>query len=165
MLRKGVFPYEYLDDISKLEETHFPPEKAFSTRLAEGTIYVDSPDPITPKEISEEDYQHAQNVFRAFNCKTVRDYIELYCLLDVLLSADVFENFVDISLRDYSLDRSHYVTLASFAWDAMLKMTKVKLELLTDPDMYLFYEQGIRGGVSMICNRYAKANHKYLEQH
>ena len=124
LMNKGIFPYAYLDNISRFEETQLPP-KAFATRIGEGTIYMDYPNPITSEEISEQDYQHAQNVFREFRCKTLGDYMGLYCLSDTLLLADVFENFVEISLKDYGLDPSHYVTMAYFAWDAMLKITQV----------------------------------------
>lgn len=79
-----------------------------------------------------------------------------------MLLADVFESFIDVCHKKYKLDPSHYITAPSLSHDAMLKMTGVKLELLTDEDMYLFFEEGIRGGVSTITNRYAKANNKYM---
>ena len=118
---------------------------------------------ITPSGLSDEDYQHAQKVFEAFGCKNLADYTELYCKSDVLLLADVFETFINVCLKKYKLDPSHYITTPSLSMDAMLKMTNVKLELLTDVDKHLYFEKGIRGGVSMISNRYAKANHKYME--
>ena len=71
---KRCFPYEYLDYISKQKDTQLPPKEAFSTRLGEGTIYVDSSDSIASMEISEKDYQHAQNVFQQFHCETLKDY-------------------------------------------------------------------------------------------
>ena len=74
-----------------------------------------------------------------------------------------FENFRSFALNNYSLDPNHYMTLPSFAWDACLRYTGVKLQLLKDSDMYMFFEQGIRGGISMISHRYSKANNKYLE--
>eukprot|EP01044_Picomonas_judraskeda_P043694 COSAG03_NODE_23113_length_283_cov_0.836957_1_plen_93_part_11 len=81
---------------------------------------------------------------------------------DVLLLADVFENFRAVAIENYGLDPAHYFTLPNYAWECMLKKTKVQLELLTDYDMHLMVEQGIRGGISMIAHRYAKANNDYL---
>ena len=78
----------------------------------------------------------------------------------MLLLADLFENFIDVSMKIYNLDPSHYLTASSLSLDAMLKLTGVELELLTDGDMHLFMEEGIRGGISVITNRYAKANNK-----
>ena len=91
-----------------------------------------------------------------------QDYHNLYNETDVLLLADVFESFRNICIKNYKLDPAHYLTVPSLAWDACLKMTGVKLELLSDRDMLLMVEKGIRGGVSMISNRYGKANNKYM---
>ena len=94
--------------------------------------------------------------------KHLQEYHDLYNETDVLLLADVFENFRDICLNNYKLDPAHYFTALSLFWDACLKMTAVKLELLTDIDMLLMIEKGIRGGISMISNRYGKSNNKYM---
>ena len=166
ILRKGVYPYEYMTDISKYREQSLPLKEIFNSRL--DVVAVSNSDDkfkssdMLPSEISDEDYQHAHTVFKTFNCKNLGDYTELYCKSDVLLLADVFENFIDVCLEKYKLDPSHYITAPSLSWDDMLKMTKVELELLTDGDMYLFFEEGIRGGVSTITNRYAKANNTCL---
>ena len=149
LARKGVYPYEYMDSLEKLEETALPPKEAFYSRLNDGGI-------------SDEDYTHAQNVWKTFKMKYFKDYHELYNKVDVLLLADVFENFRNICLTNYGLDPAHYYTAPGLAWDASLKVTGVSLELLSDVDMLLMIEEGIRGGVSMISNRYAKANNKYM---
>ena len=94
--------------------------------------------------------------------KNLEDYHNLYNRVDVLLLADVFENFREICIKNYNLDPAHYYTASGLAWDAALKVTKVELELLSDMDMLLMVEKGIRGGVSMISNRYGKVNNKYM---
>ena len=155
MLRKGIYPYEYVTDISKFNEQNLPPKDAFHSTLSEGIVFKpDTYGEIRSTEISGKDYKHAQTVFKAFDFKNLGEYTELYCKSDVLLLADVFESFINICLKKCSLDPSHYITAPSLAMDAMLKMTGVELELLTDEDMYLFFEKGIRGGVSTITNRY-----------
>ena len=94
--------------------------------------------------------------------KNPEDYHNLYNRVDVLLLADVLENFRDICIKNYKLDPAHYYTAPVLAWDASLKVTEVKLELLANIDMLLMVEKGIRGGVSMISNRYGKANNKFM---
>ena len=94
--------------------------------------------------------------------KTLEDYHNLYNELDVLLLADVIENFRDVCCKNYKLDPAHYYTAPGLAWDAALKVIKVRLKLLSNSDMLLMVEKGIRGGVSMISTRYEKANNKYM---
>ena len=160
MLRKGVYPYEYMTGVQRFCEKSLPPKEEFASLLGAGVI--SESDTIALSHISEEDYRHAQRVFEAFGCENLADYTELYCKSDVLLLADVFESFIDVCLKKYKLDPSHYITAPALSWDAMLKMTDVKLKLLTDSDMHLFFEEGIRGGVSTITNRYAEANNPYI---
>ena len=93
------------------------------------------------------------------------DYHDLYLKFDILLLADVFENFRSTCLQYYKLDPCHYVTSPGLSWDAMLKMTDIKLELMTDIDMFQFVEKGTRGGISYIANRYGEANNKYMKEY
>ena len=151
-LRKGVYPYDYVNSSKRLEETQLPPKKAFYSKL-------------TNQDCSDEDYKHAQKVWKEFNMKTMKDYHDLYLELDVLLLADVFENFREVCLNNYKLDPAWYLTAPGLSWDAMLKVTEIKLELLTDPDMLMMVENGTRGGVSMISNRYSEANNKYMDSY
>ena len=150
--QKGFFPYDYMDDIEKLKDTEPPPQKAFYSKL-------------TGKGINNYNYNHVLNVWKTWNMKTFKEYLELYNITDVLLLADVFENFRDICLKNYGLDPVYYYTAPGLAWDAMLKMTKINLELLSDVDKLLMIEKGIRGGISIISNRYGKANNKYMKDY
>ena len=147
--RKGVYPYEYTDSLERFKENKIPPKEAFYSRL-------------TGEGISDEDLKHAEKVWKVFGMKTLQDYHDLYNVTDALLLADVFENFRNVCMENYKLDPAHYFTAPGLAWDACLKITDVELELLSDIDMLLMIEKGIRGGVSMISNRHAKANNKYM---
>ena len=89
--------------------------------------------------------------------KTMKDYYDLYLKYDVLLLADVFEKFRDDSLKNYGFCTSYYLSAPALSWDAMLNMTKIKLQLISDPDIYIFFEKGMRGGISCISNRVSKA--------
>ena len=117
------------------------------------------------EHISDEQYNHAQNIWNTFNLKTIGDYHDLYLKSDILLLSDVFENFRKTCLQNYKLDPCHYFTSPGLSWDAMLKMTDIKLELITDIDRYQFIEKGLRGGTSYIANRYGKANNKYMNNY
>ena len=93
------------------------------------------------------------------------DYHDRYLKKDVLFSADDFLKFLDTCLKFYDLDLSHYFSSPGLSWDAMVKMTGVKLEKISDIDKYLFIEKGLRGGISYIAKRYAKANNKYMNDY
>ena len=152
LLRKGVFPYDYVDSPERLLETQLPTAAEFYSLLNE-------------EAISQEDYTYAQRIWDEFHCQTLGDYHDLYLRTDTLLLADVFERFRNTALETYKLDPAHYYTAPGLSWDSMLKFTGVELELLDDPDMYLMVESGIRGGVSMITKKHAEANNPYLETH
>ena len=112
--------------------------------------------------ISEDDYQHAQRVWEEFGIHNLRDYHDLYLRTDVVLLANVYEAFRDTCLKHYKLDPAHFYTFPGLAWKACLKRTGIKLELLTDPEMLLMFEQGIRGGIIQAVRKYALANNKYM---
>ena len=147
--QKGFYPYEYMDKEEKFNDTKLPPREAFYSKLS-------------GRGITEKDYKHACNVWNSFKMKTFKEYHELYNITDVLLLADVFENFRDICLKNYGLDPVYYFTAPGLAWDACLKITDIDLELLSDVNMLLMFEKGIRGGISIISNRYGEANNKYM---
>ncbi len=149
LLRKGVYPYEYVDRDVVFQEVRLPPKERFYSSLKDSGI-------------SNADYQHAEHVWNHFGLNTFGQYHDLYLATDVLLLADVFESFRRNSMSHYQLDPVHYITLPSFAWDACLKFSGVELELLSEPDIYQFFESSIRGGISMISGRYAKANNPLI---
>ena len=149
LLRKGVYPYDYVEGPLTFQESVLPPPTAFYNSLTE-------------QSISMEDYSHAQQVWQVFNIKSLGEYHDLYLLTDVLLLTDVFENFRIMCQRYYGLDPAHFYTSPGLAWQACLKMTGQRLELLTDLDMHLFIEKGLRGGISMISNRFSRANNPHL---
>ena len=99
------------------------------------------------ENIEDIDYRHGNNVFKRFKFKNVGEYDDLYVQSDTLLLADVFENFTKMCLKVYELDPAHSLSGPGLAWQACLKKTDVKLELLTDYDMLLMVEEGIRGGI------------------
>ncbi|KAJ8909678.1 hypothetical protein NQ315_011382 [Exocentrus adspersus] len=149
LTRKGVFPYDYIDCLDKLNETQLPSIDKFYNKLNDSHVSTDH-------------YAHAKNVWKSFNIKTLGEYSDLYLKTDVILLADVFENFRQKCLNIYQLDPGHYYTLPGYTWDCALKYTKVELDYLKDVDMLLFMDRGIRGGVSQCSNRYAEANNKFM---
>ena len=151
MAQKGVYPYDYMDSFDKFNEK-LPTKEDFYSIL-------------NNQHISDDECKHAQNVWSTFSLKNMGEYHNLYLESDILLLADVFENFRKTCLEYYKLDPCHYFTSPGLSWDAMLKMTNIKLELMTDVDMFQFIEKGLRGGISYIANRYGKANNKYMKEY
>ncbi|KAF0147428.1 MAG: hypothetical protein FD143_3066 [Ignavibacteria bacterium] len=149
LLRKGVFPYDYVDRWEKLDEEQLPAREQFYNKLRN-------------EACDEQSYEHAQHVWREFKCKTVKDYMKIYLKGDVLQLADVFQEFRSVCSANYHLDPTHYVSAPHLSWDAMLKLTDCKLELLYDPAMFQLIDSGLRGGVCMISQRYSRANHPGL---
>lgn len=147
--QKGVYPYSYMDCSEKLKETQLPPIGEFRNDL-------------TGEELSTEDYNFAHKVWVTFKCETMRDYMQCYLMCDVLLLADVFENFRTNSLDDYELDPCHYFSTPHFTLDAFLRQSNIELDLILDPNQYLFLKKGIRGGLSVVSKRYSRANNPGL---
>ena len=150
LLRKGVYPDEYMDSGEKFNETSLPIKEDFYSHL-------------NMEDIEDIDYRHGNNVFKSFKLENLGDYHDLYVKRGTLLLADVFENFRDMCLKEYELDPAHFVSLPGLAWQACLKKTNIELELLTDYDMLLMVEKRIRGGICHSIQRYAKANSKYMK--
>ena len=152
LLRKGIYPYEFIDSWDRFEKTSLPSIDKFYSKLNDSGI-------------AEEDYSHALKVWEKFKCKNIGDYYDLYCRTDVLLLADVFENFRKKCSLHYKLDPAHYFISPGMSWDALLKKTGVDIELLTDYDQYIFIERGIREGISMSSKRFAKANNPMVSDY
>ena len=117
------------------------------------------------EDIDEIDCRHGNNVFKSIKLENLGDYHDLYVKSDTLLLADVFENFRDMCLKEYELDPAHFLSLPGLAWQACLKKTNIELKLLTDFDVLLMVEEGIRGGICHSIQRYAKANNKYRKSY
>ena len=115
------------------------------------------------QDITNDEYDHAKKVWKTFELKNLGEYHDLYLGSDVLLLSDVFENFRRTCLQYYKLDPCHYFTSPGLSWDAILKMTNIKLELKTDVDMFQFIEKGMCGGISFIANRYRKGQQQVHE--
>jgi hypothetical protein len=152
MTRKGVYPYDYITDYDKFKVKKFPHIDAFNSEL-------------NNSKCSMKDYDYAKKVWSVFNCKTFLDYHNLYLTVDVLILADIWENFREVCFNVYKLDCEYYYTAPGLSFDAMLKHTKVELELFTELEMFIFVENGIRGGISQISKRHAEANNKYMSNY
>ena len=155
MIQKGIYPYDFVNDYSRLFTTILPTKDKFYSKLND-------------EHCDDKSYQIALNVWDKFKCKKFIDYHNLYLISDVLLLSDVWNNFRNTCYKIYDLDTNYYYTAPSLSWDAFLKHKhdqskgKFYIDLLTDIDQYLFFESGIRGGLSQITKRYAKANNKYM---
>ena len=152
LTQKGVFPYTYISNFNVLEETQLPGIEDFFNDLAK-------------TECTLEEYAHAQKVWEVFKCKTIKDYQNLYMLLDTALLADIFENYRSLSRSKYGLDPVHYFTSPSLSWDACLKTTGVEIDLITDVEMNNFFDRGFFGGVSFARTPYMKANNPHCEDY
>ena len=151
LLRKGVYPYEYMDNWERFNEILLPNKEAFYSNL-------------NMERITDTDYRHANKVFKELKLKNVGEYHDLYVQSETLLLADVFENLRNMCIKVYELDPAHFLTAPGLSWQACLKK-EVKLELLTDNDMLLMVGKGIRRGICHAIYRYEKANNKYMKNY
>ena len=151
LTKKGIYPYDYFDNTKKYTEEKLPDKKEFFNK-------------INNKDISDDDYNHAKNVFEKFKCKNLLDYSILYLKTDICHLSDIFQKFSKFAYETYNLDPRHSYTLLGFSWQAMLKLTKIELELISDPDMYLFLMDTIRGGISVCNKKHVIADNKYINK-
>ena len=134
-----------MDNLEKFDEIALPTKEAFYSIL-------------NLEDIS-------QNVWNIFEINIIGDYHDLYVKSDTLLLADVYENFRNMCFEKYQLDPTYFVSAPGLAWQACLKKTGVKLELITEYDMILMIEKGIRGRICQETHRYAKVNNKYMKNY
>ena len=135
----------------------------FYSSIKDGKIGDDGE--ISDFHISVKDYLTCEHIWDKFKMKNMVDYHDHYLKRDVLLSVNVFEKFIATCLKFYGLDPCHYFSAPGLRWDAMLKMTGVKLEKISDIDKYLIIVKGLRGGISYIAKRYVKASNKYMNDY
>ena len=183
--QKGYYPYEYVDSIKKLKEFGLPSNEKVIYRPTNKTIKVPkdhelykiskyahkwfnyrkvSPwfSTLKQEDITKEEMKHVNKVWEHYNCKTLQDYHELYLKTDVLLLADAFENFRKFFLKNHEIDPCYCFSAPGLTWQCGLKYTNVELELLSDYDMLLMFENGIRGGFSGVLGpRHVEAFNKY----
>ena len=152
LLRKGVYPYEYMDKWERFDETSLPDKETFDSSL-------------NMEDITDIDHKHPKRVFKKLNNTNLGDYHDMYVQSRTLLLADVFENFRNKRIEIYELDPAHFLSAPGLAWQVCLKKTGIKLKLLTNADMLLMAEKGITGGICHAVHRYAKANNKYMKNY
>lgn len=152
LTRKGVYPYDYITNWTRYHDTRLPSKECFHNTLRD-------------ESVSENDYQHAKLVWEKFNIGNLGEYTDLYLKTDVLLLADIFEKFRVTCKKNYKLDPAFYITAPSLSFDAMLLITNIQLELVSDLEIVKMIQSGIRGGLCMCSHRYAKANHKYMDSY
>ena len=132
--QNGIYPYEYMNSFKRFKEDCSPDKDCFFNSLKDCCV-------------SEEEYFRACAVWKVFDIKILGEYNDLYLKTDVLLLCDIFEKFINVCLKDYGLGPCHYFSSPGLSWDAMLKVTGVKLEKIHDIHIHLFLEKGMRGGI------------------
>ena len=152
LIKKGIYPYEYMDNWNRFNESKLPDKAKFYSK-------------INMNEVSDKDYEYERSVWKEFEIENMGEYHDLYLLTDTILLANVFESFRNVCMENYGLDPGHFYTAPGLAWKACLKNTEIVLELLQDMDMLLMFERGIRGGITQAVHRYASANNPYMEEY
>lgn len=147
-IRKGIFPYDYVNSKHRLNDKCLPAKKCFFSKIKN-------------TDITQEEYEHAQKVWSEFRVQTLGEYSDIYLKIDVLLLSIVFENFRKLTFSYFGLDPASFYTAPGLSFAASLKTTKIHLKLLDDVDMNLFIEKGIRGGIVQSIHRYSKCNNVY----
>ena len=149
LTEEGVYPYDYMNAFEKFNDEQLPSKEQFYSRLTE-------------EDITNDDYNKAKKVWKHFDSKNLGEYHDLYLKTDVLLLTDVFENFRDMCLSYYGLDPVYHYTLPNFAFDAMLKLTGIEIDLVYNQEMYEMIEAGLRGGMTQTTCKKVEANNKYM---
>ena len=152
LVRKGVYPYEYMDSWEKFEEDRLLQVEKFYSKL-------------NMSGISNDDYSHAKKVWEEFGLKSLGEYHDLYLGTDVILLSNIFEKFRKVCMENYGLDPAHFYTTPGLAWKVCLKKSEITLGLITDPDMLLMFKRGIRGGTTQVVKKYASANNNYMDDY
>ena len=151
LTKKGIYPYDYFDSKTKYDELQLPEKEKFFNKL-------------NNKNISNDEYKHAIEVFETFKCENLMEYSILYLKTDICHLSDVFQKFSDFAYKTYNLDPRHSYTLPGFSWQAMLKIIKIELELISDSDTYLFLMDTIRGGICVVNKKFVKADNIYTRK-
>ena len=141
-----------MDSWKRFDENTLPPKKAFCSKL-------------NLENITDRDYAQVKKLWKAFQIKNLGEYHGLHVQCNTLLLSDVFENFRNKCSEMYELDPAHFSSAPGLAWQACLKKTAVKLELLTDIDVLLMSEKGTRGEIWQAIHRYAKSNNEYMKDY
>ena len=152
LLQKGVYPYEYMNDWEKFNETLLHEKEDFYSHL-------------NMENNTDSDHAHAKIVCKDFPIKILGEYHDLCVQRDTSLLADAIDNFRNMCLQMYELHPAKEFSAPGLAWQSAFKNTKVKLDLLTDIDMLLVVEKGKRGGICNSIYQYAKTNNKYMKDY
>ena len=144
LTKKGIYCYDYFDKKEKYLETELPKKEKFFNK-------------VHLKNISNDEYKHALNVFKTFKCEDLLEYLILYLKSDIRHLSDVFQKFSESAYKTYK-------TLPGFLWQSMLKMTKIELELISDSDIYLYLMDCIRGGTCVVNKKHVIANNIYTRK-